>query len=153
MSELLDGISADHVTCWTVQKAAVWRQLQQRGRFSVTPHRIDLDFRPTYDWLREQHRRRVPGATGRYPIWAYARITRSDLRHFCQFQAQWSPSSVLLVCRLPRASVSLTDYDTWHIVLNNGYLDPSDDYDAMETWCAIFKHPEGSGFRGFYLYL
>ncbi len=145
MSEMLDGLADDaYVTCWTIQNGAVWRQLQRRGRFWVPRHRVEPINRQAYDWLVEQQRQRIPGATGRYPIWAFARIKRSDLAINCRWAARSFPSSMLLTCRLPRSQVLLSEYDTWHVVLNNGYLDANDDPDAMDQWWAEAERRYGT---------
>ena len=56
---------------WTVQEAAFWRTLEERGVLRADGRRLSLgrDFRRQYRWLRERMKKRVKGYGGRPPIW------------------------------------------------------------------------------------
>jgi len=51
----------------------------------------------------------------------------------------WKPPGeyVLLECELPDAAVMLSDFDAWHIILNNQYVSISDEDEAAYLMEAI----------------
>jgi hypothetical protein len=106
----------------------------QRGQtYQVDTSRIEAELKQAYDWLCRETKRFLPGATGCYPVWAYARISRADLRTLvsCDEAAE---QSLLLTCRIPRERVVLSDYEAWHHVLGGWLLSP--DYDSGATTTA-----------------
>ncbi len=62
---------------------------------------------------------RIPGATGRFPIWAWA-WPMPDLRRTAHLPPGTPGVRIEFVA--PRSAVLLSDFDAWHQVLNHAYL-------------------------------
>lgn len=132
-------VRADVLTLRSMLSPAAYRVLATEGVLRAHASLIDTFYVDAYDWLRAQARRRVPGAVGRYPIWCWAQIRRSDLLHNVRSTARLDPGSVLVVCRIGRERCLLTAYDDWHSVLNGSPLVPwptvaHPDRDDAERW-------------------
>lgn len=80
--------------------------------------RVWRHFRPSYRWLMQQMARRLDCYRGGWPVWFW--ITRTDLRSRALLPK--GTRGVRLELSIPRERALLLDFDTWHIVLNNGYL-------------------------------
>ena len=112
---------------WTVQEEAFWRTLEERGLLRADGRRLSLgrDFRRQYRWMRERMRERVAGYGGRPPIWCW--LVKPDMRG-----TSWGPGGVMVMraeLEIPAERVLVSDFDLWHVPLNNGYLaaDRADD--------------------------
>ena len=86
---------------------------------------LGRDFRRQYRWLRERMRERVEGYGGRPPIWYW--LEKPNMRG-----TSWGPGGVRVVraaLEIPAERVLVSDFDLWHVPLNNGYLavDEADD--------------------------
>ena len=120
------------VRLWTIQTPLVWSLLQQHNSVSGDGRRADPWFRPAYRWLMEQMSLRTKGYTGRFPIWFWTE--KPDFRQY-RFRNYSKPGIpiVFLECLIPAERVLLSDYESWHSVLNNWHLalteEESDDFD------------------------
>ncbi len=103
---------------------------------------VDPFFRPCYDWLVTEHNLRLPPASGcppgRYPLWAWASIRRSDFNVHIRDAAPRPTrpaGGVWLTLSVPRERVLMADYDTWNVILNRGSLpDYSHRGDSRRRW-------------------
>jgi len=128
-------LSAPAVLLHTVVSADAWVVLARHGTLRADPAQVDDHLRPAFDWIRRQARRRLPGARGRYPLWAWARIPRSDLVTFLSRCARWDPGCVFVTARVPRERVLLSLFDDWHAVLGGVPAFPDGvDADVVEAW-------------------
>jgi hypothetical protein len=69
----------------------------------------------------EQMSLRTKGYTGRFPIWFWTEkpdFRKYQFRNYCKS----GESIVFLECLIPAERVLLSDYESWHSVLNNWYL-------------------------------
>ena len=113
----------------------MWERLcEQRTLWSdPTGEAFFADFQASYNWMRGQMHRRLPGYGGRYPWWAYEHKPDLRRRHtddpgrFVRLELAVSPERVLL-----------SAYGAWHYVLNPMYLPQAVDDEGYEregdTW-------------------
>lgn len=110
---------------WTCQPEEALRVLLKNGSYRTDPDKADLEepFRRAYGWLTEQMEKRIgkrpDGVT--YPIWAFAvcegKRQAPDLDGF----AVPGTRMVLMELEIPEKDLVLSDFDTWHYVLNDWY--------------------------------
>ena len=104
---------------WTIQRPSWWRTLQERGEIRGDGRYVCHHFRPAYKWMMEQMRRRVPGYGGGFPIWLW-HTPKPDLRHSGHLAR--GEQALRIELELPREIVLLSDFETWHCVLNRWHL-------------------------------
>ncbi len=107
------------VRLWTIQPWEVWEEFQSKGILRGDGRRVDPEFRFAYKWMMGQMKKRLPDYTGRYPIWVWC-YPKPDLRRNGYLPAK--RSGVRIECLIPQARVLLSDFDTWHCVLNPDYI-------------------------------
>jgi hypothetical protein len=117
VSELRNGEMA--VRVWTIQRPSWWRTLQQRGLIHADGRRLCRNFRPAYNWMMGQMQRRISGYTGAYPVWFWY-SPKPDLRHGGHLAR--GERGMRIELELPRSIVLLSDFETWHCVLNRWHL-------------------------------
>ena len=114
-------MSDNVIRLWTIQTPLAWSLLQQNKSLSGDGRRADPFFRPAYRWLKERMSVRTQGYTGRFPIWFWTE--KPDFRQY-RFRNYSKPGKpvVFLECLIPAERVLLSDYESWHSVLNNWHL-------------------------------
>lgn len=121
---------------WTIQTKAAWDALNADGVLRARREHQSDDWPEAYDWMRDRVIERIglPPLPDGAPLWGWYRWLnesqpRPDLRAIRHY---WHPPGlyVLMECELPQESVVLSDFDAWHIVLNNSYVAISEDDDA-----------------------
>ena len=158
----------EKIRLWTIQTRLAWSVLQERGVLKGDGRYADRHFRKPYAWLRGQLKDRIKGYDGGYPLWLWEK--RPDLRRE-RYSLGRAKEAVLIVCDLPKSEVVLFDYDSWHVILNNGYFAHSeaewDEFDRklasgemnseewhslkIKSWERVFdsdellKHPDWHG--------
>ncbi|MDO5770063.1 MAG: DUF3841 domain-containing protein [Psychrobacter sp.] len=128
---------------WSIRTEAELDTLLSGQPLRTDPSRIDPDFaRPdAYHWMARQLAEKVAPPEGIvYPIWVWQcwsgpdRVM-PDLRargHVAKGQA-----AVRLTLDIPKQLLLLSDFDTWHCVLNHHYNAVNDeDYQAFEAYLA-----------------
>lgn len=144
---------------WTIQHKAAYDAMLESGvlRADEQPLFCQDDFRFTYDWMAEQMCRRVraPPAGVSYPVWAWYQWEgvrkRLDMRTHRRWTTKGTPI-VLLTINVPDELVLLSDFDTWHIILNDGYLplwkhDDREEYteeEKIRSWENVFCWKEST---------
>jgi hypothetical protein len=127
---------------WTIQPAFLYGQIKQTGFYHCDANNPEVAlehyFDDAYDWLAEQMKKRIgnPPAGVKYPVWAWhtwkGTCKRPDLRY--SGHAKRGTPCVLLEIEIPDEQVVLTDFDTWHFVLNKWYYcDTEEESDYFET--------------------
>ena len=104
---------------WTIQGPGWWNVLQQRGVIRGDGRRVCHHSRPAYNWLMGQMHRRIPGYSGAFPIWFWY-SPKPDLRHSAHLAR--GEKGLRIELELPREVVLLSDFETWHCVLNRWHL-------------------------------
>jgi hypothetical protein len=93
-----------------------------RGEIRGDGRRACHHFLPAYRWMMEQMRRRVPAYGGGFPIWFWY-SPKPDLRESgCLDRGD---RGLRIELELPRENVLLSDFQTWHCVLNRWHLSRS----------------------------
>ncbi|MER2107367.1 MAG: DUF3841 domain-containing protein [Solibacillus sp.] len=129
-------------TYWTIQTKSKWQEVQTLGYLTGNRAYVDEDFAEAYHWMMMQMKERIPGYAGEYPVWL--RTERPDLRR-SGYLAK-GEQGVLLKVTLDAKDVLLSDFQAWHIVLNNCYMSLELDEDELYTeeeirtsWTLIFE--------------
>lgn len=100
---------------------AAWRFLKTHGWLGAYPrHADDEVFRHSYDWLRWRMTKRLPNYTGRYPFWFWALRENEGLARDYEAKSsiKGAPAFVVLWVTIPRKLALLSDFQSWHMVLN-----------------------------------
>jgi hypothetical protein len=81
-----------------------------------------------YRWMRDQMASRLEGFSGDLPVWAWLRRwTRSDRQNNKEVM-------VRITAQVPTSRILVSNFDTWHVVLNKGYLSTDEvDDEAFEA--------------------
>ncbi len=105
---------------WTIQHPAALERARRNGALRGDGRRLCLgpQFRRPYRWLIGEMLKRVPGYTGRYPVWAWPK--KQDLRGVGYVPR--GEKAVMIECEVPGERVLLSDFGAWHMVLNGSYL-------------------------------
>jgi hypothetical protein len=114
------------VTLWTVQPLETWKKLQKALVLRVEPERIDLDFLPAYDWLRNELSLRIDGYSGGYPWWAYYRPWPRQRR-------KRGIEQMCLQLAVPRERVAFHNSSAWLMVMGRFYVALDDEEDRRIT--------------------
>ena len=112
-------INGQLITLWTIHELSAWQNFQKKGFISGDGRRIDHYFRSAYDWMLNQMKKRITDYPDKYPIWAWY-FPKPDLR-----KAAYLPKGtkgVRIECQVSAQRVLLSDFETWHNVLNDCYL-------------------------------
>jgi len=114
---------------WTIQHKKVYEKLLENGVVRGTPMYIALeDFKEAYEWMAVQMRKRIgnPPEDAVYPMWAWyqweGKRKRPDMRVHGRGWSEKGTPIVLLTLDVPDRCVLLSDFDYWHVVLNNGEI-------------------------------
>lgn len=133
---------------WTIQPLEVFNNLMKDGVYicdkTKSSYLSDELFQDTftnaYNWLNEKMIEKIgnPPEGVEYPVWAwykrYNKHKKPDLRNV----GLGTPGedSVCIELEIPDSDVVLSDFDAWHSVLNNWYIDDSTnekEYDEMQA--------------------
>lgn len=106
------------VQAWTIQPWTVWEQVAA-GRPLLVEWKYASGLHVSYDWLREQLLRRIPGYTGRYPWWAYDH--RPDLRRL-RHMMQSGEVHALLELAVPSERVAILPARAWDSIFSGQYV-------------------------------
>lgn len=134
------------ITLWTIQSEAAWCTAQQHGILQADGRRVWRHFRPSYHWMMDQMRKRIPKYTGRFPLWAWEH--KVDLRstHLLPTGSR----GVRIQFEVSERHILRSNFEHWHAVLNNSFLCLSEDEwdqwaqagypqeDAQRSWERIF---------------
>lgn len=118
---------------WSNQPYQVYEQLMSNGIFTCDPTKsmniqTDLnfgghDFENAYTWMAHQMGLKVgkPPKGVRHPIWVWYKLDyahrRPDFRLVPDYDDQ-----VCLELEIPESDILLSDFEKWHFVLNDWYL-------------------------------
>lgn len=137
---------------WTIQHRNAYEELLQKGVLRGKSEYIDDEFfGEPYKWMVDQMKRRIgnPPEGVFLPIWAWyqweGKRKRPDMRFHGRGWGEKGTPIVLLTIDVPDNCVLLSDFDYWHVVLNDGEIIFPYDEDAVysdeekrESWENIF---------------
>lgn len=127
-------------TLWTIQNEAAYELFQKTGVLRADPNHLMLnsEYRYAYEWMASQMRQRIGTAPDgvHYPVWAWyqrnSKRKRMDLRQSAY--AKRGTPMVQITFEADSKDFLLSDFDAWHVVLNNHYLaDNEQDWDDFYT--------------------
>ena len=138
---------------WTIQHREAYEEMLRTGVLRAnSAHIFDEFFRESYEWMAEQMKKRIgnPPEGVELPIWAWyqweGKRKRPDMRSHGRSSDRGVPI-VLLTMDVPENQVLLSDFDYWHVVLNDGHLIFPYDENAVyskeerrESWEKIFDY-------------
>ena len=106
-----------------------------------------------YQWLSNRMKDLIgmPPPGVHFPVWAWYQWEgvrkRPDMRTHRHWSNKGTPI-VLITFQIPDDKVLLSDFDMWHVILNDGYLplderDDKDEYtenEKLNSWDNIFRY-------------
>lgn len=130
---------------WTIQPPEILDIINETGRFVCDKEKsywYDCEeFQRAYEWMIAQmhmHRIFQPYDTT-WPIWAWHthnwKHKKPDFR--CIGLGKPGKKYVCIEIEIPDDEVLLSDYDAWHVVLNNGYNNPGtieEEWEAFDIY-------------------
>lgn len=134
---------------WTIQPESVYRQIIETGSYHFDPEKSALysDFRDAYFWMEIEMRKRgiVPSsASGATEPLVWAWHTWDGKWQVPEYQDEVfhidgkEEKPVCLEIEVPDENVLLSDFNAWHFVLNDSYLDDSHNEEEFEKMHAEF---------------
>ncbi len=125
----------DMVRVYSVQGVDALRAAEQRGYWcGVAPN--DPVFDSPYDWMKCRMVEMLPSYSGDFPMWAWLKRPSTKIK---------KKDSVRISAMVPRSRILFSDYDSWHSVLNNGFIANSEaehdrhtNVDIEPSWHRIF---------------
>lgn len=129
---------------WTIQPKEIYEYTMDNGYFVVDISKSDFYscLKNGYDWMVEKMNEKIPNPNHiKFPIWAWYRWDgkekRPDLRYNLFSYTGDNKDYSLIELEIPDSEILLSDYDNWHCVLNNIYLDESNsekEFDEIQEW-------------------
>ncbi len=140
---------------WSIQSKIAYDIMLQTGSLRADEEHLlfEGDLKESYIWMADQMKKRLgqPPEGVKFPVWAWyqweGRRKRPDMRTHGRSWGDKGVEIVLLTLEVPDDQVLLSDFDYWHVVLNDGDLVFSFDYDAeypedvkRKSWEQIFDY-------------
>lgn len=138
---------------WTTQTLEVYNHLIKTGIHHCDETKID-DFEVweiAYDWLSAQMSKRIGKSPigVKYPVWFWYKWNgqnkKPDLRARRSFGTK-GQKMVILEAEIPEDKVLLSDFDSWHFVLNNShtYFSACNEYEynKLDKWLNSLSEEE-----------
>ncbi|EGK12917.1 hypothetical protein HMPREF9374_1212 [Desmospora sp. 8437] len=125
---------------YTVHTKEAWIQFQKAGYLTGSREHVRDELLEAYHWMMKQMAKRLPRYEGEYPIWLYTQFPD----HY-RYTMEKGLECVLLAVELREEDVLISDFETWHCVLNQWYLlweDEDEDHPPLsmeESWERIFE--------------
>lgn len=114
---------------WTIQHQNAYEKMQKTGVLRADGAFIlDEFFKEPYLWMANQMKVRIgnPPEGTLFPVWAWyqweGKRKRPDMRVHGRGWGEKGSPIVLLTIDVPENCVLLSDFDYWHVVLNDGDL-------------------------------
>lgn len=126
---------------WTMQPIEIWKMIQDTGVYRCNPRKSsmpELQFTEKYEWLIRQMQKRIgPPPDGvTYPVWAWyqqnGKHKKPDLRSERWGYGPGDEDYVCIEFEVPDNQVLLSDFDVWHIILNNGLISETEEEDERQ---------------------
>lgn len=106
---------------YTIHPRRVWKKFKEQGY--IIGNKEHSMFPEEYQWMIGEMAKRLPNYQGEYPVWLWTKI-----HPFYTYENSMVSRKkfVLLTIELDDKDVLLSDFDAWHIPLNNWTF--SDDF-------------------------
>lgn len=131
------------IKLWTIQSPLAWTNLQEKGVLRADGRRIDKNYQMAYKWMMEQMKIRLHDYQGFFPLWCWY-TPKPDLRKKAHLIPGQKGVRIEFITRSEK--VLLSDFDSWHFVLNHQYLylkedevvDKKNIININNSWNSIF---------------
>ena len=126
---------------WTIQPIEIWKMIQEAGVYRCNPKQSSMpepEFVEKYEWLIRQMKKRIGPPPGEvtYPVWAWykqnSKHKKPDLRSERRGYGPGDDDYVCIEFEIPDDQVLLSDFDVWHIILNNGLISETEEEDERQ---------------------
>ena len=137
---------------WTIQPVDVYNNIMSSGKYFCDPNRSSLLeddlFRNAYSWLVKEMEKRIGDKPEyvKFPVWAWHtwewKHKKPDLRSFV---GKKGPKMVCIELEIPDNEVVLSDFDSWHYVLNKwhfGYETSDEELAEKYAWLDSLSNEE-----------
>lgn len=141
-------MTEDFITLWTFQHPDVYKMISEKGiaycDFKSEFGECSIAVSRAYDWMCEQIIKRVDppeSPNAKFPLWAwrYYQGKKKAKPRRCYDNILPLEEAVFMELRIPQSRVLLSDFEMWHIPLND-YPDEKEGYVPDETiWEHIFE--------------
>lgn len=134
-----------YMKLWTIQPIEVLYEIEKKGYYICDKNKADLikdysSFKNAYDWLvikmEERIGKRPKGVE--YPVWAwYIRDWKNKKPDLRMKHGEKGQEMVCLELDINEKRVVLSDFDNWHSVLNQVYLDETNsekEWDKLQVY-------------------
>lgn len=110
---------------WTIQHNQVYKTLLKKGQYKADGRFICSEhFRSAYNWLISEAQKKVPSWTDPGAVWFWDK--KPDLRTYRWIYHSKEPREqdfVLLELEVDPKLCLRSDFDSWHLVLNDRFCD------------------------------
>ena len=114
---------------WSIQHRQAYENMIETGVLRADEKHLlfEGDLKDAYLWMANQMRERIgyPPDGVVFPVWAWyqweGKRKRPDMR-IHGYSSEKGVPLVLLTLEVPESCVLLSDFDYWHVVLNDGEL-------------------------------
>lgn len=122
---------------YSLQNLDAWKDAIKNGYLVGNKKYImDEEFDAHYQWMMKQMEKRINVDASDYPIWLWLTLNNVNIE---EITFNLSCDYVLLEIDLPEDKVLLSNFDAWHIILNNGYFsDNIDNVNQEDDWETLF---------------
>ena len=101
---------------YTVQSIEAYKKAKETGYLRANKEFIEPYYLKPYRWLSMEMRKRLSKYNSEFPIWLWDTIDNISVDELLD------KDSIVLEVELNRDEVIATNYEAWHIPLNNGYF-------------------------------
>lgn len=136
---------------WTIQPVEVVNILERDGVFTCDPEKSEYynDFHDAYLWIAaEMDKRNIPHPDGlKLPLWAWHTRDWKHKKPDLRTTGLGTPgkSYACIEFEIDDKNVLLSDYNSWHYVLNHCWFDDSqteNEWNALCDWFNSLKPEE-----------
>lgn len=120
-------------TYYTIHSRRTWKNFLEQG--FLEGHRDFAMFPKQYEWLMQETAIRLPNYNGVYPVWLWTEIP-PEYRSSNSMVAR--KKYVLLTIELEEKDVLLSDFEAWHIPLNDHEFEVENEVSNPPNWDKVF---------------
>lgn len=111
---------------WTIHDEKTIKELDKHGAFICSSekslHINDFGFKDSYDWLSDQMKKRLSVSYDNisYPVWAWHTFnSKQKIDKRVSYIRSLPEDTYIIYLDIDDSRILLSDFDTWHYVLNN----------------------------------
>ena len=139
---------------WTIQPESIYDQIQETGCYRCDISKSFMtDWKYHYDWLAGQMCQKIgaPPEGVVYPVWAWYKCNgrrKPDLEEESKENRSPGDKLVCMEIEIPENNVVLSDFDSWSIILLNGFISESEEENTrLEAYYDMLNTEEKQTFK------